>query len=81
MCRYGLSIFEGSATRITVGGSSSYWGTPSELYTALNSFSTAGYNEEGLLAIEFVIDEYTYRTGVVRHIVLFTDEVNLMVYV
>ena len=60
-----------------MGGSSSYWGTPSQLYTALNSFSTSGGTEDGLLAIDYVIDAYTFRTGVVKHIVLFTDEVNL----
>ena len=73
--RFGLTIFHDSAVRLTVGSSTSYWGTPSELYTALNSFSTTGVDEDGWLAIEYVIDEYTFRSDTVKHIVYFGDEV------
>ncbi|KAI6654373.1 hypothetical protein LOD99_770 [Oopsacas minuta] len=70
--QFGLVIFHDSVTMINVG--TGQWGTPSELYAALLTFSTSGLDEDGLQAIDYVIDQYTFRNNVVKHIVLFGDE-------
>ena len=72
--RYGLTIFSTYAARVYVG-TSGYWGTPSELYTALGTYSSSGSQEDGYVGIDYVLRYYPFRTNAQRHIVLFTDEV------
>ncbi|KAI6654369.1 Phosphatidylinositol phosphatase [Oopsacas minuta] len=72
--RYGLTLFEENSTvQYIGGGNTNLFGTPTELAAAF-SFVQSGRDEDGLLAINDVIDNYSFRSDVQKHVVLFTDE-------
>ena len=71
-----MTIFEDYPEIIYVGGGSLLFGTPSQLLSGL-SYTKLGSQEDGLLAIDYVIDYYnsSFRSDVQKHIILMTDEV------
>ena len=74
--RYGLTLYHASVSHVEIGAGGELFGTVVELQSAL-VFSTAGSQEDGLLGIYSILETYTFREGIEKHIVLFTDEVSL----
>lgn len=60
------------AHKHTVGGSD--WGTALEFATATGVLGVIGDNEDGWHAIDFGLNNYTFRPNAARNIVLVTDE-------
>ena len=75
--RYGLTLFEDYSVALYIGGGTNLFGTRTELVSAL-SFTQTGVDEDGLLAINYVIDTYqsSFRDDAQKHIILITDEVS-----
>ena len=74
--RYGLVSFERTATIFNLNGTSKF-GTASQLYNELTSFSLSGATVEAYGAIDSIINAFEFRDSVHvrKHIILFTDEV------
>ena len=75
--RYGLTLFEDYSIALYIGGGTNLFGTPTQLASGL-TFTQTGVDEDGLLAINYVIDTYqsSFRDDAQKHIVLLTDEVS-----
>jgi len=58
--------------KIPVGGVD--WGTAAQLSTAAGGLVTTGGTEDGWEAIQFALDNYSFRSGAALNIVLITDE-------
>ena len=81
MFRYGLTIFGYSiATSIVNVTTNSVFGTPSELQTLLNTNLIQGSavaSTDGYEAIHEAVMNYQFRAGVMKKIVLISDQVSL----
>lgn len=73
---FGTSLHGGGASQIphkhTVGAGD--YGTAAQLSAATGGLVINGGTEDGWRAIDFVVNNYTFRTGSGRNIVLVTDE-------
>ncbi|WP_254567807.1 vWA domain-containing protein [Oscillatoria sp. HE19RPO] len=74
--RYGLIGFgggySGTSRSLSVGGN--LFGSASELATATNSLVTNGAWEDGYSAIDYALNNYSFRDGAAVNFVLITDE-------
>lgn len=74
--RYGLIGFgggySGASRPFSMGGS--LFGSVSELSSATNSLVTNGWAEDGYSAIDYALNNYSFRDGAAVNFVLITDE-------
>lgn len=76
--RYGLTTFGSSYVsnqdpikELVAGGD---WGSASDLATAAGSLTAYGGLEDGYEAVQYALDNYTFRSNAAVNIVLITDE-------
>lgn len=72
--RIGLVSYEASPSIVLTDQSSRWAATKSEFAELLGKLVFSGGIENGLTAIKYAVEQYDWRDGIVRHIVLVTDE-------
>jgi hypothetical protein len=69
---YGGSTSSGDPYKVNVGGGD--WGDDSDLSTAAGTLVASGGTEDGYEAIQYALDNYSFRGGAVKNFILITDE-------
>ena len=75
---FGTSLHGGGTSQVPhahdVGGAGVVYGTAAELATATGGLVVNGGTEDGWRAIDYVLNNYSFRAGSGRNVVLVTDE-------
>ncbi len=77
--RYGLLAYGGATTAFTpqqilIGAGNNQWGTPAQFGVGINTLQANGGFEDGYLAIDYALDNYTFRPAAERFVILVTNE-------
>ncbi len=77
--RYGLVAYGGAFTetvpqQVLIGAGTNQWGTAAQYGAGINTLTASGVTEDGYLAIEYALDNYSFRPAAERFVILVTNE-------